>query len=760
MHVSNRGDGNRLGLVSLAAALLFLCASAGAAGPVASASLGHDELWRSGIQLVERGQFAAARETFHKIGSGVSLADQVRGWLDEYHAELLKRREIDRADFEKYVGYAKARIEREEYDLALGWSLAAIDCIEDRTVLLRSEWFKDLVNRALATADKARNDGEWRDAWSYYAQLGDIYEHEPRYRKLENEMLTHLRLDSLFKDDDDWKERIEHVRWKDGKKALEHIGLYYVEPPEFKKMAEGGLENLLLLAESKAARERLEGLQRDSDREEFVSRVQARLDQVRNEPTLDRRGATEHFRRVIYDINRQTVQLPEELVVAELMRGALQPLDEFTTIIWPSESDEFDKHTRGDFIGVGISIVKNRVTDDIEVVSPLEGAPAYYAGIQAGDVIHRVDGESLTGFSLTKVVDTITGPEGTPVTLTIRRGEKELEFPLVREKIRIRSVKGINRDQVDGERWNHWVDEENGIAYIRIANFQSNTQEDVENALSELQAHGLRGLVLDLRWNPGGLLDSAYGISKLFLKKGGNVVSTKGRNRSENQQLDVNADGAYSDLPIVVLTDESSASASEIVAGAVRDNNQGTVVGTRTFGKFSVQNLIPLGHSTAKLKITTARYYLPSGVSLHREPSSETWGVEPDIPVRLVRWERYNVRKLRRDADLLGPPKPAANEDQAHSEEVDGPVPSTEDSESDGPVHKSTDDNAESQVANAEDSAKDELPPLEQPDENNRPEEDPQLEAALLLMRVKLLGSRYPTLATASDPSSAVQQEP
>jgi len=728
-----------------------------------------DDLWRQGIDLVQKGDLARAADRIRGIDTGGRLIDQVRTWLEEYEAKEAKRKELDRADFEKYVGYAKARIERKEYSMALGWALAAADVVEDRDAFLKVDWLQDLVNASLAKADEHRKKGEWREAWNHYYQLGDLYDREPRYKKLEREVLTHLRLDSMFKEEANWNERIENVRWMDAERALEYIGHYYVEPPDFKAIAESGLEQLLLLAESKTAQEQFEGLKDESAREDFEVRIEALLKRVRKAPTLARRDAVRHFRRAVKDVNTETVRLPEELVVSELMRGALEPLDDFTTVIWPQDSEEFDKHTRGDFIGVGISIVKNRVTDEVEVVTPLEGGPAYYAGIQAGDIITHVDGESLEGFTLNKVVDTITGPEDTTVELTLRRGEEKLVFDLPRQKIKIHSVKGINRDPEFEERWNYWIDQENGIGYIRVANFQRNTPEDVENVLSELQAGGLRGLILDLRGNPGGLLDSAWHISSLFLGRGENVVSTKGRNRAENQRLDARGDGPYADLPVTVLVDERSASASEIVAGAIRDNDHGAVVGARTFGKFSVQNLIPLSHSNAKLKITTARYYLPSGASLHREPQSQTWGVEPDIPVRLTRWELINLWKMRREADLLGPPKRGGDDedlktagaemgdvedkDKAGDKKADDAKVadgSEKDDAKTADVKKPADDaegKDDAKTADAEKSKEDELPPLEQPDENNRPMEDAQLDVALLLMRVKLIGESYPTIA-------------
>ena len=249
-------------------------------------------------------------------------------------------------------------------------------------------------------------------------------------------------------------------------------------------MCESGLEQLLLLAESDSAQKEFKGLGNEDDRRDFEDRIRERIARVRNAPRVSRRECAAHFDRAIRKINKDTVKLPEELLVSEVMRGALEPLDDYTTLIWPSSADQFDKHTRGDFIGVGISIFKNRETDEIEVVTPLEDSPAYRAGIQAGDVITHVNDKPLKGFSINRVVKTITGPIGTSVTLTIRRGEDVLDFPLERDKIEIVSVKGLHRRPDDPERWEHWLDRENGIAYIRLTNFQRNTPEALLNLRS------------------------------------------------------------------------------------------------------------------------------------------------------------------------------------------------------------------------------------------------------------------------------------
>lgn len=717
-----------------------------------------DQLWRRGIELTGKGDFSRAAEAFRTIPSGGPLTDKVRAWLEEFETAQAARRTQNRVEFDRYVKYAHERWERKEYARALDQTLLAADVAENREEFIRSDWVSRLVQESLEAAEQYRRNQKWRKAWHVYADLGALFDREPRYPKLESEMLTHLRFEVMFKEDRTWRERLDRIRWDDARAALECIQHYYVEPADFRKIAERGLEQLLLLAESQAARDALDGLKDDNNRRDFVARVQAKLEQVRKAPRLDWKDTAEVFSRAVRDINNQTVRLPEELLVSELMRGALEPLDEFTTVIWPSESDEFDKHTRGDFIGVGISIIKNRVSDEIEVVSPLEDTPAYRAGIQAGDIITHVDGKDIKGYSLNKVVDTITGPKDSHVTLTVRRDGKILEFPLRRALVKIQSVKGLRRNAGNEEKWDHWLDRENGIAYIRVSNFQRNTVEDVANVLSELQPRGLRGLVLDLRGNPGGLLDSAWRMSSLFLKKGENVVSTRGRNPDENQKLDAPGDGPWSELPVVVLVDENSASASEIVAGSIQDTRHGVVLGARTYGKFSVQNLIQLSRSNAKLKITTAKYYLPSGRSLHREVTSDTWGVEPDIPLRLVRWERVNLWQMRREADRLGPPKPGKVEDDpalAEDEDEEGeksPHDPTAEAAEDEPEATVKSDAGRSGDEGKNDEADDEeskLPKLEQPDENERPKTDPQLDAALVVLRVKVLGAAHPSLATA-----------
>ncbi|HNQ21607.1 MAG TPA: S41 family peptidase [Phycisphaerae bacterium] len=742
------------------ALVAWLCVGAGPdQGPKIGAS--QTDAWQRTVNLVSTGKFTAASDMLAKVSPGAPLIQQVNTWLAEQERQLQQRRALDAEDMARYVGYAQARFERLEYKEALDWVWAAKDVAEDGDAFLATDWVVKLMGDAWARAQEAKAQGDWETVLQLSARLLWLKEREKTYENLQREALTHVRLEAMFEKDYDWREALENVRWEDAQRALEHVDAYYVELPDFRKMAVMGLEQALLLSESKSAQRLFARLGNENDRADFRNRVQVHLERLRTLPSVDRRELVDTFRRVVKTINPQTVNLPEELLVSEMMRGACEPLDDFTTVIWPRDFDEFEKHTRGDFIGVGISIIKNRA-EEIEVQSPLDDTPAYRAGIQAGDVVIAVDGQSIQKLSLTKVVDIITGPPDTPVTLTIRRGGKELEFPLTRTKVKIQSVKGYMRDA--DEHWNYWIDEPNRIGYVYVNNFQRNTPEDVFRAVRDLQANGLQGLILDLRGNPGGLLSAAFDISALFLPRGAEVVSTRGREASEDQRFTVPFDGPFRDVPTVVLTDEFSASASEIVAGALRDNGRALAVGSRTFGKFSVQNLIPLSATTrASIKVTTARYYLPSGACLHRSDDAKTWGVEPDIEVKLVRAEKVNVLNARRERDRLGPPPPpkevkdaSASATPTGTETTPAPEAAAGAATPPAPPGSGLTPTLEDLVGPPD------LPALteEDLDENKRPKIDPQLDTALLVMRIRLLGEQYPTLADATRIAEPVVSRP
>jgi carboxyl-terminal processing protease len=302
---------------------------------------------------------------------------------------------------------------------------------------------------------------------------------------------------------------------------------------------------------------------------------------------------------------------PEKLVHGAI-RGMLRTLDPHSSYMPPDVYREMQVETEGRFGGLGIEI---SIRDDIlTVVSPIEGTPAYRAGIQAGDKIVKVEGESTKDMSLIDAVKKLRGPEGTPVTISIlREGFTEpKEFTLTRAIIEIKSVR--------------WTKFQGDIGYVRLRSFQKTTSEELEDALQDLEEQNIRALVLDLRNNPGGLLEQAIAVSDEFLEGGKLIVYTKGRLAGQNMKGFSKKDNAHLDYPMVILVNGGSASASEIVAGALQDLNRATVVGTQSFGKGSVQTIIPLSDGSG-LRLTTAKYFTPKGREINGK------GITPDLVV-------------------------------------------------------------------------------------------------------------------------------
>jgi carboxyl-terminal processing protease len=297
------------------------------------------------------------------------------------------------------------------------------------------------------------------------------------------------------------------------------------------------------------------------------------------------------------------------------IKGMVGSLDSHSSFMAPEEFKELQIETKGSFSGIGIEItLKDNL---LIVVSPIEGTPAYRAGLQAGDRIVKIDGQNTKNMNLIDAVRKIRGSKGSTVTLTIMREnvEKPKTFSLVREIIPIRSVRARYFDD--------------GIGYIRITNFQDKTDSDLRQAFKDLNSKckPLRGLILDLRNDPGGLLDQAVKVSDEFLGSG-LIVYTEGRNKAQTHRFYAsdNDTGLEKNLPLVVLINEGSASASEIVAGALQDRKRGYIVGTKSFGKGSVQTIIPLEDGSA-LRLTTAHYYTPSGRVINEK------GIQPDLLV-------------------------------------------------------------------------------------------------------------------------------
>ncbi|HKG76094.1 MAG TPA: S41 family peptidase [Beijerinckiaceae bacterium] len=322
------------------------------------------------------------------------------------------------------------------------------------------------------------------------------------------------------------------------------------------------------------------------------------------------------FGDVFEKVRTDYVERPEEAKLIEsAINGMLTSLDPHSSFMDAKNFRDMQIQTRGEFGGLGIEVTMEEGL--VKVVAPIDETPAARAGILANDVITQIDGEAVQGLTLNQAVDKMRGPVNSSVKLTIQRKEKKepLEVKLTRETIRIRPV----RARTEG----------GDIGYLRITQFNEQTHEALRTAVdkiaSEVGQDKLKGYVIDLRNNPGGLLDQAIMVSDAFLERG-EIVSTRGRNAEETQRFNAKAGDITKGKPLVVLINGGSASASEIVAGALQDHKRATVLGTRSFGKGSVQTIIPLGGNGA-LRLTTARYYTPAGRSIQAK------GIDPDQEV-------------------------------------------------------------------------------------------------------------------------------
>jgi len=356
---------------------------------------------------------------------------------------------------------------------------------------------------------------------------------------------------------------------------------------------------------------------------------------------------------VRHELVTSYVEEPDEMELIEsAVQGMVDSLQDPYTVFVPNKYlEQFEDRLTGSFSGIGAEIDVQDGTP--RIVTPLEDSPAWKAGIAAGDLILAVDGEPTRGVNLMDIIKLIKGEAGTDVVLKVRRvtGD-ELDITITRAQITVQTVRGIRRKA--DQSYDFMLDPESKIGYVRLSQFTEPTSDDLRAALDSLKEQGARGLILDLRFNPGGLLSTAVKVSDMFLTKGKRIVSTNGRAWPE-EIFDSTDDTVVPDLPMVVLANERSASASEVVTGALSDNHRALFVGTRTFGKGSVQQVRGLDSGLGALKMTGAYYYLPNGRNIHRKPDAEVWGVDPDEGAYvLMTFEQYEeMIKARREADTL-----------------------------------------------------------------------------------------------------------
>ncbi len=625
-----------------------------------------------------------ASEAFTVLEKGSGDSDVLRAAL-ERRAEHLETVETKRAE-----RLSEAKKEMAE-NLAEGETVLALrnaveihTLAEDKRSVLSDPALVGLVASAEKSAKDAESRGAWLEAYELYYRLNLLFEQDRRYREpferigrrlvmlrlYVPETLHDMRSDRLVAQDedplpaynglaDDWSEKLEGVSQAMLIRALNRAERSHVDRVDLKSLLSRGLETLRTFVTTTELSSAFPALNDAREVARFIEAIEEMEDDLAKQ-----RGKAGYFELVgvlkgLNRANERTLRLPEEALLHEFGNGAMGDLDEFSTIYWPDEVEQLQRSTQGKFTGVGIKISSDE-SQAVRVITPLQGTPAQRAGVLPGDLIVAVDGDSTMGISLEQAVDRITGDAGTPVTLSLEREgvEDPIELTMVRAEIPIHSVKGWRRAGADEMDWDWFIDKENKIGMLRVTQFAADTTRELRRAVREMRRQGgVNGVILDLRYNPGGLVNEAVSVANLFIKQGV-IVSQHDADGVQRESEVARPSGAdLADVPVVVLINEGSASASEIVSGCLQDYDRAIIVGARSFGKGSVQNVYTIGTTEmALLKLTTQYYYLPSGRLIHRKPGAEVWGVQPDVEVEMLPSQIADALIMRQDADLFHAP--------------------------------------------------------------------------------------------------------
>jgi carboxyl-terminal processing protease len=639
-------------------------------------------------QLAEEGAFDQLAERLATVdrpaGSGVDdLLDDLRTFRENARERDAARREAYR-DAVAEVGRMLAVQNTEDAMVA---AIEAHGLAEDEDAYEQEHTVREAVRRATEQAAQAEREGAWVRASNLYRLLDLFYEDEKRFDDELDAANRNLRILQLYapehlkslyeaearrqaelKDEpnpdpinlelEPWQDRLDGVRLTMLRSTLAQADRRHIDKSDdgssYRRMLGAGIDNLQTLVASRPLDATFPGLADADARHAFLADL---LDVARtlNDPET-RLGSLAGFAIVdrIQESNAATVRLPEPVVVYELTEGATSALDDFSAVIWPADIPAFLRTTQGRFTGIGVQISKRQ--GELIVVSPLEDTPAHQAGLKADDFIATVDGVSTANWSLTKAVDRITGDAGTDVTLEVRRrGEPEpLEFVITRAPIPIESVRGWRH--LDEGGWDYFIDASARIGYVRVSAFLPQTVTDLDKAIAQMQQSGpIEGLILDFRFNPGGLYSAAVDIADRFLNDG-TIVSTIDGDGRRTKQDSAKRHTTYRHFPVVALINQGSASASEIVAGALQDYDRGVVIGTNSFGKGSVQDLYPLARGAAYLKLTTQYYLVPSGRKIHRTDDAMHWGIAPDLEVEMTNAQVRNAIEFRQLIDVVRTP--------------------------------------------------------------------------------------------------------
>ena len=689
-----------ISLSILAAFLLFVCygfttqTTNAIALQSASATVGSESalLIDKICSEIYEGDFASARGLVSKnSNSNITAVNELANVISQYETTQQKRHTaLETAYKEKLAEFEKFKAEKNVDDLsdvndivdALSIANSACEFADDKqkAKLLSDKVVQEVIQKAIDKAAEFEVEGKWIEAYTNcYVWLMAIDRDNEGYSDYADQLLDKAAIAASFEDSpcETREERFRGIEKEMFIKTIVFLDLYYVNVIDYNQMATKAIERCKLLGEVIGVSARFnnpdsqDSKADNSDSEPFTppdrtelatwsAALDALLDEVKlaakDSIGVDKRKFIVIFEKVLR-LNELTVDLPQPILIAQFSEAALSSLDPYTVIIWPKQVQDFEKMMTNEFTGIGIEISKPKGL--LTVASLLPDTPAYKSGLDAGDVIQAVDGIKTKDMTLSCAVHKITGPKGTKVTLTIKRpGEENTkDITIVRDRIVVGTIRGWQRTNTG--KWRYMVDEENKIGYVRLTSFAAESAGSLEKVLLKLESQGLRGLILDLRSNSGGLLDSAVAVVDKFIEQGLIVKRQPGFGRMPIYE-DATRRNTHPNYPLVILVNSGSASASEIVAGALADKKykRAVLVGTRTHGKGSVQGITSYPGKGAQLKYTMAHYHLPSDQRVEsreamKKLGRDDWGVGPNVEVDLKSNEIKEMIQMQRDNDVL-----------------------------------------------------------------------------------------------------------
>ena len=646
------------------------------------ASSGEPNVVETVCELIYQGQFDAADEL---IGEDSRLG-RLAKIVQEYKEIEQRRQSARKAAYEEQLAeLEKFRAEADSNDVndipaVFSVISKAVEFADDaqREQLLSEPFVKRIFQQALDTSAEFESEGKWLDAYTNcYYWLQAIEPDNKAYSDYAEQLLDKAGIVASFQDSpcETREERYEGVKKEMFERAISALKANYVTIIDYRQMATKAVRRCELLGEvmkfpmddfGNGAGKQASGngggdFQLKVEDRKSLSAWSAALAAVLDEVERSPKGVSKDkfmdvFEKVLA-LNRTTVQFPLPVVIAQFTEAALSALDPYTVMVWPRQVLEFEKMMTNEFTGIGIEISKRKGL--LTITSLLPDTPAYNSGLDAGDVIEAADGVETKDMSLICAVRKITGQEGSKVTLTIRRPgeEKTRDITITRAKIVVPTIRGWQRTEAG--RWLYMIDEKNKIGYVRLTGFSAETASDLEEVLSGLEGEGLKGLILDLRFNSGGFLDSAIAVTDKFIEEG-LIVITRPRSWLSSTYASAHKKKTHPNYPLVILINSGSASASEIVSGALQDpkHKRAVLVGERTHGKGSVQGITHYPGEGAQLKYTMAYYHLPSDQRVKSREAMEKqgrndWGIGPDIEIELRTDELRKMIDIQRDNDVL-----------------------------------------------------------------------------------------------------------